>query len=456
MDNNELTLLPKKTIGALLLLGISLLFVLHFVLTLPFLTTFGAITLLIIIALFFYRPLYGFLSILVLRTSADLFASEFSISLTDTINVNIASIFALLLITLSAILLFVKRRDLLRIPLLIPFGVFIIFTALTYIYSIDRDATFQETLRVLSIFLSFATSYVLCISIPTARKTIISTILLSAAIPLFFAVLQLVTDTGFSDNLGTDGRLFGTFKHPNSFASFLVIIIAILTYRVFSKHTDHKNKNMSITLLFFTIGLMVLTFSRGGWFAVMIFFGIFSLLRAPKILFGIAIISVILFFTSQTVHDRIEDIYNPPADSSIRWRVEQWKNALAAWQLSPTLGYGAGTEVAIHEREQGFYSGNPYTHNDFIKALQETGVVGFVLFALVLITTLILLISTSMQLPKSNDKLFALVITLLFIAEIGFSMSSNIWRGTAVQWLLWTLIACALSLKTKKDDHKMI
>ena len=188
---------------------------------------------------------------------------------------------------------------------------------------------------------------------------------------------------------------------------------------------------------------MLLTFSRGGWFALILFFGLFSLI-------GIAIVSVILFFTSQTVHDRIEDIYNPPADSSIRWRIEQWKDALAAWQLSPVLGYGAGTEEAIHEQEQGFYAGNPYTHNDLIKALQETGVIGFALFVILILTTLILLIRKYHKLPKSNDRLLVLIILLLFIAEIGFSMSSNIWRGTAVQWLLWALIACALSFETKK------
>jgi O-antigen ligase len=450
MNDYNLNIISRKLNGFLVICAMIGIFVAHFLFTLPFLTSVGAIGFVLIIAFFLDQPLYGFLVIIILRASMDFLSSRFTLSISDNIHLNVASIFAVVLIVLSSLLIFVRRKDLLHAPLVLSFGLFIIFSGASYIYSIDKAATIQETLRIMSIFVSFVTAYVLCLSGARARKVIVHTILFAAAIPLSFALFQLITNTGFSDNLGTEGRLNGTFAHPNSFASFLLIIIAIITYRIFSKNTDTVNKNTSIILFIITCTLLILTFSRGGWFALVIFFGILSLLRAPRLLFGIAIVSIVLFFTSQTVHDRIEDIYNPPADSSIRWRTQQWKNALAAWQLSPTFGYGAGTEIAIHEQEQGFYAGNPYTHNDLVKALQETGIVGASLFVLLLITVLVRLLITYHTLPKSNDKLFVLIILLLFIAEIGFSMSSNIWRGTAVQWLLWTLIACALSLHTKK------
>lgn len=449
--NDINAIISRNTLGPIVLICVVLLFLAHIFLTLPLLTTCGALAFILITALFLHQPLYGFLTIIVIRTSIDIFASDYSLTIAENVQLNIAALFALLLIATSSILLFFKRKEFFRMPLLFVFSALIIFTSLTYIYTIDKNATLQEILRLISIFASFAAAYILCVSIPTARKTIITTILLTAALPLSFAILQLITDTGFTDNLGTDGRLYGTFKHPNSFASFLLIIITILVYRIFSQDRENENKNASMTLLFVTLTLMILTFSRGGWFALLLFFAIFSIFRAPKILLFTTIIAIILFFTSQTVHDRIEDIYNPPADSSIRWRAEQWKNAIAAWQLSPIYGYGAGTEIAIFENEQGFYAGNPYTHNDFIKALQETGAIGLLLFFTLLTTTLILLIKKYHMLPHGNNQLFVLIITLLFVAEIAFSMSSNIWRGTAVQWVLWTLVACALSINTHKE-----
>ncbi len=457
MQDKNLSIISKNTTGLLLLIGVCLVFAMQIIFALPVLTSIGVMGIISIIVLFLYRPLWGFLTLVIMRASVDFFSSYFSVTVGENISLNLASIFALLLIAASTLLIIIHRKTILHIPLLLPFSLIIIYTAFTYTYSIDRASTFQETLRLLSIFMSFAAAYILTIKIPKARLTIIATILLASVIPLSFALYQLVSGTGISDNTGTEGRLFGTFKHPNAFASFLMIIIAILTYRVFSKKiTDTTNKNIAKILLFFTIAILLLTFSRGGWFALIIFFTIFSLLRAPKLLFLSFGLVVVMFFTSQTVHDRIEDIYNPPADSSIRWRFQQWKNAIAAWQLSPIYGYGAGTEIAIHEQQQGFYAGNPYTHNDFVKVLQETGVIGLILFVFLIGTTLTLLIKKYRHLDDDDLKLFVLVVILLFIAEIGFGMSSNIWRSTAVQWLLWTLIACALSINANQNKKQLL
>jgi len=446
MDTN-LSILSKQSIGILLVFGILTIFVATIIFLLPFTTTIGLLFLLFIIASFLYRPLFGFLTIIILRASVDFLSSYFSLSISENIHLNIASIFALLLIISSCLLILFHWRSALKAPLIIPFILFIGFSAFSFFYSIDKAATIQETIRLVSIFMSFMVAYILTITIPNARKVIISTILISALIPVTFALYQLMTGSGFTDNTGTEGRLFGTFKQPNAFASFLLLIISILTYKIFSTKTKLQEKNFSKFLLFSTIALLLLTFSRGGWLALLVFFTIFSLLKAPKILFITIGFGIVLFFTSQAIHERIEDVYNPPSDSSVRWRAEQWKDALTAWELSPIYGHGSGTEIKIHEQEQGFNAGNPYTHNDFIKSLQETGIIGFTLFSLLFLTTIFFLIKQYRNLSNKDEQLFVLIVLLFFISEIVFGMSSNIWRGTAVQWLIWILVASALSIQ---------
>ncbi len=445
--NTNLSILSKQSIGALLILGILAIFIATITLLIPTSTAIGLLFLLFIIASFLYRPLFGFLTIVILRTSVDFLSSYFSLSITENIQLNIASIFALLLIASSIVLIVLNWKTASKTPLLIPFSLFIGFSAISLFYSIDKAITVQETIRLISIFMSFVTAYILTIEIPTARKTIISIILLSALIPITFALYQLMTGSGITDNTGTEGRLFGTFKQPNAFASFLLLIISILIYKIFSTKIALPEKNFSKFLIFFTIILLLLTFSRGGWLALLVFFTIFSLLKAPKLLFATLGIGVVLFFTSQAIHERIEDIYNPPADSSIRWRAQQWRDAIVAWQLSPIYGFGAGTEIQIHEQEHGFHAGNPYTHNDFIKSLQETGLIGFALFTLLIFVTVFSLIKQYRNLSDDDEKLFVLIVLLFFISEIIFGMSSNIWRGTAVEWLIWTLVASALSIQ---------
>ena len=446
----DLSILSARATGLILVIGLFVILLLHVVLLLPFSITIGFVIFLIISVFFMHKPLWGFLSIIVIRTSVDFLDTYFSLPITETINLNVASLLALSLITMMAAISIPNYKKFIHTPLIFSFSAFILFSGISIIYSIDIGATFEETVRIISIFATFVLGHMFCVAIPGARKTIISTILFASILPITFALFQLVTNTGFSDNTGTDGRLFGTFKHPNSFASFLIIIISLLTYRVFSSFEEPADRRSKTLFLTLTIGLLILTFSRGGWFALIIFFGIFTLLRAPKVLFISIAIGIILFFVSPAIHDRIEDVYNPPADSSVRWRFQQWKNAISAWQLSPIYGYGAGTEIAIFEREQGFYAGNPYTHNDMIKVLQETGIVGLALFLILILTTLTRLIITHHKLPMGNDRLFVLVVILLFIAEFSFGMSSNIWRSTAIQWLIWLMIACALSYRTSE------
>ncbi len=454
MKSSDLSIISHKTTGIILIIGFVVILILHISFLLPAVVTGGMAILYLITTIFFYKPLWGFIALLTMRASVDFLDSFFSVSLSETVTLNIAAILGIMLIIMSTALIITNYTKLSHKPLIVSFGLFILFSAISVFYSIDKGATFQETLRLISIFAAFFSAYILCEKMPHARTTILTSVIIASILPLIFAIFQLATSTGYSDNTGTEGRLFGTFKHPNSFASFLLIIVALLTYRSFEKFAQLQNRNATIALLLITITILLLTFSRGGWFAFILFFALFSLLRAPKILFITCAIAVALFFASQTVHDRIEEIYNPPADSSIRWRIQQWKNAIAAWQLSPTFGYGAGTEIAIFEKEQGYYAGNPYTHNDMIKVLQETGLIGFGLFTFLLGMTLVHLIRTYRSLPLSNERLFVLVIILLFIAQIGFGMSSNIWRGTAVQWFLWTLVACALSCYgTTKNRH---
>lgn len=454
--HHSLSFISPKIGGVVLIVSILAAFVLHVAFSLPLPSTIGLIAACALCVTFLRSPLHGFLTIVITRTSVDFMDSYFSLRLSESINLNIASLLGIMLIMMMLAIIIARFRLFIHSPLLTPFILFIALSGISMIYSIDRPESFQETVRVISIFSSFVLTYIFCITYPSARTTILSTIILSAFLPIIFAIYQLTTGSGFSDNIGTDGRLFGTFKHPNSFASFLMIIVALLTYRTFDPASPSITRNTKIFFLALIISLLILTFSRGGWLALILFFGFFTLLRAPKILFLFIVLMITLFFTSQTIHDRIEDVYNPPADSSIRWRFQQWHNAIAAWQLSPIYGYGAGTEIAIHEKEQGYYAGNPYTHNDMIKVLQELGVIGFASFTILLCATLIHLLDTYRHARSPGDRTFILIIILLFIAEIGFGMSSNIWRSTAVQWSLWMLIACALSLHKHETFRKSL
>ncbi len=425
----------------------------------PLLAGLGMVFFGILFIFFLQRPAVGLLLILFTRVLIDQIANSYNISITENITLNIAALFGILVIGNAIIYIFVTHaRPLKKLPLLFPFLLLIVILGYSIFDSINALLSLQESLRILSIFSIFLVSYDLVRYSILKIDHLISVILLSAVIPFVIAVYQIISDTGLSGTTGIDGRLYGTFSHPNAFAAYVLIIFALLIYGVLSEKGEFtvnhlwKNKMFLSILATVTLLILLLTFSRGGWMALLIFMTLIGIFRAPKVLILTVVMIFGFFFLSDTVHDRIENIYNPPADSSIRWRFEQWQDVIEAWKLDPITGYGAGTEVLIHEQEQGFYAGNPYTHNDFLKVLQENGIIGFIGYLILIVSTLVALTRAYLRAPK-EFKFYILVIAFLFISEVAFGMSSNIWRGTAVQWILWSLIASALAVSTLSRQH---
>jgi O-antigen ligase len=206
----------------------------------------------------------------------------------------------------------------------------------------------------------------------------------------------------------------------------------------------------SLATLFF----LMATFSRGAWLGLIIFSAIIGFLKNPKIILIISAILFILFFTSENIHKRIEDIYNPPATSSIYWRIERWSDNYNSFTKKPLLGHGSGTELVVYEEDYGFYSSNNYTHNDILKNAVELGIVGTIIYLMLVGTTLISLFSYYLKSKIASEKNLYLITFALFVSINAFSMTSNIFRGTAAQWILWALIGVCLGLthKTKKKS----
>jgi O-antigen ligase len=133
----------------------------------------------------------------------------------------------------------------------------------------------------------------------------------------------------------------------------------------------------------------------------------------------------------------------------VYWRFEQWDKMYRLFKQQPWTGYGAGTETIVHEKEFGFYSGNPYTHNDLLKNALEMGIFGVIAYSLLIISTSVFLLIKYFKEKNKNYRNIILIVFLLFLAELGFSMTSNILRSTVIQWLIWFLVGSSLGILIK-------
>ena len=408
---------------------------------------------LIVAIIFLYNPKWGIFLFFFIRPMMDKFGDRFAISLTENTNFNASAIFGIMVIILLLFFLFKNRGEFKTIPLKKSWLLFLLIALLSITISVDKVSSIYEILRIFSIFLIFISAYVITQKEKSA-KTILNAIVFSAIIPFIFATYQLITKSGLGGTEGLDSRLFGTFSHPNPFASFVVIVLSILLYLIFQEKNYWKKWILGI---FIAWGILILeqTYARGAWFAFLIFLAMVTYKKSPKLLLGIIFASIALFFVSSTIQNRIQDIYNPPADSSVRWRFEQWDRVYGVFLKQPMTGYGIGNETIVHEREFGPNAGNQYTHNDFLRIAEETGIFGFLSYFILMLFTLIKLINSYAKEKNPYVKDFGLFVLALFVAMFSFSLTNNTLRETVTQWTMWGIIGTFIALYALSGNNKL-
>ncbi|MBL0225452.1 MAG: O-antigen ligase family protein [Geobacteraceae bacterium] len=241
------------------------------------------------------------------------------------------------------------------------------------------------------------------------------------------------------------GRFSAEGFNPNDIALVLSIAIPMSWYLSF----QFKNTFSVLICKFFlpiAVFAIVLTGSRGSFLAMLI-----SLLIVPlytntqqsKKLFSI--VSVILVmgflivnFTPTMSFDRIMSIKNEVEGGNLTHRSDIWKSGLIIFKNNLMLGVGSGAfPVAIRP----YYGKEIVAHNTFLSVLFELGIVGFVLFILIIRRT----ISNSFRL-ELYEKIFCLItISVWFVGVQGLS-----WEYNKTTWIILIVPICYMNCKTRK------
>lgn len=446
-------LISKRVAGAIFMGGLVLILFVGLFSPEPLVIDFVLILGLFVFTLFLHKPNWGIFLILFIRPSIDKFSNQITINLGKNISLNAAAIFGILTIFLLSLFILKNKKNLAELPLKKYWLLFLLISLFSIIFSIDKIASVYGIMKLLSIFLIFSSVYILTRKERSA-KIIFNAIVFSAIFPFLVAIYQLLTGTGVGGSEGIESRLFGTFSHPNPFASFVLISISIALFLIIKEKSQEKKW---LLMTFFIIGAVILeqTYARGAWLAFLIFLFIVAIKKSIKTLIGLFILSILLFSFSPSIQNRVQDVYNPPADSSVRWRFEQWDRMYKAYIKKPLTGYGIGTETIVHEREYGPNAGNQYTHNDPLRVALETGIFGIISYISLLILTTIKLLLFYLKEKNVFNKDLILFVFALHISILCNAMSDNILDETVTQWTVWGLIGIAFaSFQTSKDNIK--
>lgn len=338
-----------------------------------------------------------------------------------------------------------------KLPLLIPISLFLLVAFASSFASGHIAIGLTECFRLLSIFSLFALSFILTDSTKDFIR-VIKIIAVSAIIPSLVALYQFVTKTGMSLPFEwIYNRIYGTFAHPNLFAYYLVISITITLFIYLISNRKRINNLMFILLLPFFTTMLVLTFTRGAWLALLMTVALIGIIKFRKLLVISFFVLLVLFVSSESVNTRVRDLI--PSNnqySSIDWRIRLWEDSINYVQEEKLLGHGTGyaKELILQKRGESFGSSDP--HNDYLKIALENGYLGLGAYILIIFFLFSNLLSKYRKAELANFKVLILLTIGLTFSLYTMSFADNILRNTALEWAYWTLIGGLFAIPTAK------
>ncbi|MFM2063463.1 MAG: hypothetical protein RLZZ507_3133 [Cyanobacteriota bacterium] len=296
-------------------------------------------------------------------------------------------------------------------------------------------------------------------------ENFIKTLFLSLIIPFSTAILQLTLPSSLLPSFliyssapdefvspESLSRINGTFGHPNTFATFLLLFMGLTCWRL----TQSKQRGLWLVLIG---GLVFFIVSTKALIALAMTFIFIVVLITPRltpltILGGVILFVVIigLYGSTEFGRERLASIaetplLNPDMDisrsillsqsdgNSFNWRLAQWTSLLQVWQESPILGYGLATTSVLS------YFHN-YAHNDYVRALVEGGIIGFITYIIFLLANFFRCFQLLLSSPKGSSHRNLCLSMIGVFAALTFGMiTENIWSHTTLFFYWSTILA---------------
>jgi O-antigen ligase len=238
---------------------------------------------------------------------------------------------------------------------------------------------------------------------------------LMGVVPAVIALYQLATFTGVH-------RAYGTFAHPDTGAMFFTIATVASLWLYLD---DGRRWYDALLTTLFAVALIA-TFSIDGLATLVAMLMVFGALRPGSLRaklgpYAMAAVIVIAFFASPLGARRIANESSSrigatgEPDSSLAWRLKKWKMLIPEWESSPAYGQGLGTTTTAEGPPGNVFISKP-PHNEYIRYLVETGVLGLAIL-LVAVALLVRNLWRRRRIPGTldagtfNAPLLALTIT---------------------------------------------
>lgn len=333
----------------------------------------------------------------------------------------------------------VSQRRTLRSPnlVLILGALFVAWSAVTWLWSLDPAATLARSITLVQLFALLWLLWEFCRS-PRRQRILLGVYVAGAMVGAAIAF------TRYALHLQTYYRRYAAAGFdPNDFGLLMVLSVPMALY--LGLRSTNWRSAFWYTSSAVSVAAILLTASRTSLLALFLAFA-FPLLTwrmatrwhrvATVALFALLLLSLIEIAPAPA-RGRLSTIPSEVTQGSINSRKTIWKAGARVWLEHPVLGVGAGAypEAVRPQLGRPTVKGAQYVaHNTFLSVLVETGLPGFMLWGVLVLCLAIFV----WMLPLPERALFA---TLLAAWALG--VSTLTWEHYKGTWLLFGLIMAA-------------
>ena len=282
----------------------------------------------------------------------------------------------------------------------------------------------------------------------------IKCILLSAIIPLVVGLLQVLNNLYVNIGLEPSYRIYSTLTHPNAFAFYLVIITVLSISLLMGARKFNEKFKYLILIIFLSICL-IYTFTRSAWIGLALAVFILGLLQHRKLLILSPLIIGFLLLNLPFISERFQPLLNPDLQkyTSLAWRMNIWTSSIPYFLSHPFFGNGFGNFIFVGYEIDNWFAA---AHNDYVRILVETGIIGFVGFIWIFLSLLKTGVKAFKNAPNPFHKNIAAGFIVLLLAYILMSMSDNLFNHGGIQWYFWAYAGVAMAIYRIDSYRKQV
>lgn len=350
-------------------------------------------------------------------------------------------------------------------PVLIPVGMFALFSGLTAISAISLSSWLTEWIKWLQIILLIVIVSDMCQHL--RWHWVVFAVICAAAANGLIGIYEFFGGSGALHLLVNQRyfRAFGTFGQPNPFGGFMGLVAPLAIMSVYAQaimiYSEWRKKHLisiqHVSIFVFyalCVGVIVFglfaSYSRGAWLGFAASMGILTLSLPRKLWHSLTLsVSALVILTTgfyldlipATIINRLRTITDAfsinidvrnvditSANYAVVERLAHWQAAVRMGEGNPWLGVGLGNYVDGY-REYSLINWDlplGHAHNYYLNTLAETGILGLIFYG-AMWTTIILMTWQVRQHPDKAARAIAVGLLGTWVYLIVHSLTDNLY-----------------------------